>query len=439
MPIHSLLPGRTLIDALAKLGDALGYVVEQELPVEQGRANPPAVDVAWLGEKGQVYPLMIFEVESRVTNAAANNAVKVFGQPNERFERPLFFFHVFISGGADTSRIETLRRSYGLHNYRVYRLDQDDSTRLVQDVLSQHRRLHRTLDLPALLEVLNWSGWEGVDLDSVLNHAEALRFDGNFLAVYAEVGVKNPFFRERFFRLLLSFMNDPPVTESSYEYGSYLGRLWAEPIHIGLLSLRYPSEGEWLERLRHWQERTSYLTMIGPHFGLAQDYDDFVLGTAPVLWALIAALMHDVDGADSYIIDQYRTVLNAVSERSPAVSFFTAIWMLHAAVAADDVLHYEFARTYINERGGIGGDILFEPPSLVSIIERDDRWVRALMEQPDLVPDIDVFRRELPRRYERTENPVEDLITLTLRLLSDGRAIYEWSASVALLLHATRA
>jgi hypothetical protein len=88
---HSSQPGIRVIAAIASLGGALGYSVRTELPVEQ-RANAPAVDVAWFSDEEQFYPLMIFEVESATTNAMANNPTKVYGQTQEKFERPLFFF-----------------------------------------------------------------------------------------------------------------------------------------------------------------------------------------------------------------------------------------------------------------------------------------------------------------------------------------------------------
>ena len=99
MTQHSLNDGKQIIEGLTALGRALGYSVETELPIEKDKKNPQAVDVAWLSEKGQEFPLMIFEVESKITNAAANNPLKVFGKSNQSFEKPLFFFHVMVSAG----------------------------------------------------------------------------------------------------------------------------------------------------------------------------------------------------------------------------------------------------------------------------------------------------------------------------------------------------
>ncbi len=104
---------------------------------------------------------MIFEVETRTTNAFANNAVKVFGQPNQDFEKPLFFFHIFLKGGRGTSRLKTLIYTFGSHNYRHYLLARGESTALLKDIFSQQRRLTRSLDLLALVSVLKRPEWQG--------------------------------------------------------------------------------------------------------------------------------------------------------------------------------------------------------------------------------------------------------------------------------------
>jgi hypothetical protein len=93
---HILSKGNEMISAILALGKSLGYVVKEEFPVEKRPGNSPAVDAAWLSDEDHDFPLMIFEIESKITGSIANNPVKVFGQPNEHFEKPLFFFHIFL-------------------------------------------------------------------------------------------------------------------------------------------------------------------------------------------------------------------------------------------------------------------------------------------------------------------------------------------------------
>ena len=65
------------------------------IPIDKKRTNSPAVYIAWLSDEDHDFPLMIFEVESKVIGAIANNPVKVFGLPNESFGKADFFFHLF--------------------------------------------------------------------------------------------------------------------------------------------------------------------------------------------------------------------------------------------------------------------------------------------------------------------------------------------------------
>src|SRR3954454_22865241 len=58
----------------------------------------------------------IFEVESSASSSMANNAMKIFAQDVDDFVKPLFFFHVLLSGGADNERISSMRRQWGTHN-----------------------------------------------------------------------------------------------------------------------------------------------------------------------------------------------------------------------------------------------------------------------------------------------------------------------------------
>src|SRR5436190_103811 len=118
MSEHKLQQARQVIENLSALGKGLGYFVQCEQPVLKHKHSPPAVDVAWKKYETQDFPLMIFEVESSAGNTIANNALKVFSQANQDFEKPLFFFHLVVHAGKNTSRIDALQRQYGTNNYR---------------------------------------------------------------------------------------------------------------------------------------------------------------------------------------------------------------------------------------------------------------------------------------------------------------------------------
>ena len=175
--------------------------------------------------------------------------------------------------------------------------------------------------------------------------------------------------------------------------------------------------------------------MIGPHFGRSRDYDEFVLGQSPVLWALTAALMYKVPNAGVYIASQLAIVLEKIGGAKPAKSFFTAIWTVHVASAVKNEVTYRAAQDFINERGGIPPDVLFDPLGGVLILDRDDDWEQALAEDREPVPNIPEFRRRLPSYYSRTADVDEGLFEIAYSLLTYNKSLYYLSGWVALSLH----
>jgi hypothetical protein len=424
---------------LSALGGALKYFVEKELPVEKGKRNPQAVDVAWLSEKGQDFPLMIFEVESKVTNAVANNPLKVFGKPNQTFEKPLFFFHIMVSGGQETSRIEDLRYQFGSHNYRVYRLADNETNQLVKDILSQHRRLTNEIDLISIVDALE-SVWSDIDVDSILLHIEELGFErggGTFIPRYAALSRTDAKYQKHFVRYLQTRENAHPALSEEDAYSSYLGYQWSVPIHLGILAVSSPEgdKEQYFQRLRQWQEHSSYMTMIGPHLGLSRDYDDFILGLAPALWALIALLMHDIPEAVNYIAQQCRDILERVETAPVDTSFFTALWLLHISASCDLSLeHYEFSRAFINERGGVPEQFLYEPIGVLSL-EEESEWLTDENYTFIDVPPIQNFRSSVKAHNSPVENVDSQKIALALEALLDDATIRFWSPMLVQLLH----
>ncbi len=435
MPKHKLRDGRNLIKGLAELGSALGYTVKEEVPVVVRRTRPPAIDIAWFREEGQDFPLMIFEVESRATNSAANNAVKVFGQPNERFQKPLFFFHLFLSSGGETSRLETLRFQFGSHHYRTYSLDQRDSTLLVTDVLSHHRRLSRQLDIERLASALNGDSWHDVELDVVLKHAEAEGFDARFLIRYCELGRSIPHFREHYLRLVEELGASDLDTPASSNYDSHIGYWWNQPLHIGLLAVHRPDKCDYLNSLQHWQKNSSGLTRIGPHFGLSRDYDDFLLGIAPAFLALLAALLSSVPNAGRYVADLYRPLLDHLQQAPMEASFGLALWLLQVAASMRDAERYEFARKYVNHRGGVSASLIYNPPSLVQFSEFDEAWSEAINEPSDPVPSMADYLRRLQLQHFGGPTSDDLLTSIVMDVLTDDKFLLGWAPRVLRALH----
>jgi hypothetical protein len=168
---------------------------------------------------------------------------------------------------------------------------------------------------------------------------------------------------------------------------------------LALLAREFGDEkNRFLDSLRHWQERSTNYSMIGPHFGLSQDYDEFVLGISPALFALIAAVWGGSSRARDYIADQVGIILKAVLEAPNRVSFFTSIWLLHITAGASNDHAYEFTRSFINQHGGVSAKCLYRPRFLFALDEETE-WDEDFKEAAVLVPDRNQFIKEVLQNY----------------------------------------
>lgn len=405
MPEHSLEAGRQAIATLVRLGEALGYQVRTELPVEQ-RPRPPAVDVAWFAdEEEQTYPLMIFEVETSASNTMANNPTKVFGQPSEKFERPLFFFHIIIRSGTETSRVENLKGVFGVHNYRIYRLDGGMGTQLVKDILTQHRRIRRRIDVGELMSVLLGSVSLPMNETAVLDHAVGLGLRGAYLSDLGELARVYVDAKGQFLRLLRNCQERRIWKDIDTGYRTWLGTNWSSPIHLGLLFAEFSEDRSRIfDQLQWWQERSTYMSQVGPHFGLSRDYDLFILGWAGGLWAVVACLVIEECDAVRYVAEQIAVVVRKLVRTERTAWMHSVVWGLHvSATGGDEVLFEEF-RQFANDRGGIPRQILDYPPMFVSI--EDEEWFQAVSRQSEPIPGFEEFMDERAR-IARTESDVD--------------------------------
>lgn len=395
MPEHKLAPGRNLISALCALGEALGYHVTREHPVETNRKNPPAVDIAWFAEPGQAYPLMIFEVESRATSGIANNATKVFGQPSTRFEKPLFFFHVVLQS-ADTARLDALERLFGTYNYRSFNLSDTSVLAVLEAALAQHRRVRRAVLLLPLRNCLDLDGWQGVTPGDLVRLVSALNFEADYepsLCINALRG-------ERDLEAFIDWLVDQGIrTESTHAVGStyqtYLAWHTAQPLHLGLVAAERPAMAvDMVERFRSWQDPPrGGFSWLGPHFGLSQDYDEFLIGAAPVLCATVGALM------PSLALELLESLAGLRATLADWAGAPNAIWALHLAAAVADDAAFEAARDHLNRMGGVRQSMVLLPEALYDT-SGDETWPQELMESRKLVPTrslfVDGVRASLP-------------------------------------------
>lgn len=438
---HTLDKGKELIAAIVEIGKILGYVAKKEFPIDKKRTNPPAVDVAWLSDEDHDFPLMIFEVESKIGGAIANNPVKIFGLPNESFEKPLFFFHIFLTTPDTSTKVDNLKSLFGLYNYRTYDLSKEsDHTRLVTDIISQHRRLYKKIDVGAIIKVLKEPIWEFIDLEGLLIHIEKQQFSSNYLKTYGSYYFEDPVFKKHYLRYLRSYIESKPNETIFQDYGTYWGYQWVDPIHYAILINTDPAkQKEYIEKFINWQEKSTYMSMIGPHLGLSRDYDEFIICLAPPFLSFLSVLLKHFQEGILYIADQLKIILEKLSSYAPRISFFSALWLLHIAAACLSERHFNFARAIINDNGGISEQFLYAPPNSIPLDSNDGiaefkAWSEDLQKNPIEVPELKAFKDRINRIISENNLYNEDVFGFALDVLLDPVVNSNWAKRIMYLL-----
>lgn len=368
--------GQQAIAAVVALGRALGYVTRTEHPV--GRRA--AVDVSWSGDADARAPLFVFEVESTASAGMANNALKVLGPPNESLAKPLFFFHLVLTGSPNNERIAALRSQWGRHNYRVYTMSDGSAARLLLwDVLEQHRRVSNRVDPLAVADALGGSLWEGIDAREALVEAERLGLRGNYLRGYLLLAGDDDRWLASWGRRLraLAAMPEPVRREEDDDYESFLGRYIPGLIeHALLVRAGQISDADAPAALDRWQAGAGFgLRTIGPHFGLSRDYDYFVLLVAPLHFAVAWALCSAAPTTSRWLVEELAGLLAGMAREGVQARWRVpaALWLAHIASAA---LHwpsangarvaataaYDAAAACLAEAGGASRADLMAPP-----------------------------------------------------------------------------
>ncbi len=319
---------------------------------------------------------MMFEVETTASAAMANNATKVFSKTSDELEKPLFYFHIVLSASDENERVRNLSALFGKHNYRVYVLNHAMSP-LAIDILTQHRRIRSTVDLRLVLRSFMAEAWGGIDNASLLSAVEKLRFRIPYLQIYGEMIPSLPLLKERYLSFLRSKIADSRhVMPYEVQYAEpFYGAEWVYPIHLGIVAKTTPERSDaCFGLLKYWQLESSYMSQIGPHWGLSQDYDQFVAGASASLWTLLAALFIGVPGATQFISDQMMSVFSKLYQAADGFALFTAMWLLHVSALANDERCFGDAARYVNQHG-IGLDLVKSPPAWISTDERDTWWL----------------------------------------------------------------
>jgi hypothetical protein len=393
MAEHTLAPGKRWIENLLALGRALDYTCELEYDVapESDRESP--VDVAWFRSADDKVPLFIFEVESVPGSQMSHNAGKVLAQDTNLFEKPLFLFHVVVSGGSESTRPDIAEQIFGKANYRVYLASENgETTRMLCDVLSQHRRVCRDLEPERIVAALALDALPELDAQALLKHAEACGFNASWAKTYASLALSDEEMMAPLTRILGGELDGGPVRGEEYE--TWLATHYSRLLHLAILARLRPAKGEvCLAAIRAWQEQK--IPPIAPMLGRNEDYDNFVFGWAPYLWALVAALMRDVDGAQTWILREMARILGPEDQPyALELGGLTAVWMLHVARSARDMESYARARNYLNGTGGVNPAMLATPPTRGGEIADLDEWGEQLRLAARPVPPVEQLPHE---------------------------------------------
>lgn len=426
--MHRLQDGRNLIHGLSELGKVLSYHVEKEYSVEESESGvAPRVDVAWFRDKGQRFPLMIFEVESTATNSIANNPLKVFSQDTKKFEKPLFFFQIIVSGGANSSSVRNLEEQYGKLNFRIYRLGQGDGNQLICDILSQHRRIRDDFDFDTLFRLLSTPPWTDIaSASKALRHAYSIELSPESkLHAYVHLFRAHRNLQPNF----VAAITDAEKSNWSglSEVPAYIGKEWGSLPLCALMICVSQSEREaedWNEKFLQSNSNRPYLPLVSAKLGDSWDYDQLMLGAAAPLTALCTA----VAGAQAKFVIPMAQILCEVLEKlgSRWYGMQTAVWLCHIAGASNQPDFFAKAREYINDFGGLTKEVIYSPPS----------WACAESVQEEvfptgntsLCPTLDEFCELALARWR--EAMIISKAELALLALDDDMFMYCWADAI---------
>lgn len=411
MGYHRKLAGKALIDFLEKLGITLDYVVRREYCLQPG-VTREAVDVAWFHDERDVYPLMIFEVESAATNGSAENPLKVFVHPNELIEKPLFFFHIFVDSGRDAVVPRNLTAAYNRHNYRVYELKKEGLSRFLEDVLSQHARVSDSVDILQVVQTLLEGLIDQKEIVALVEHCRQSQIGGgssSFILPYAQLALRMPPFYKPYIELVARVVGDEDDLEPSaleFENGlSRQGLSWLfRPLLIAMLSCAREASCELYPNML-----SRDLCLLQPFFGLSQDYDRLVQGWAGGILALFAVLMKSNQDAVDVMMSSQRAIIDAVCEGHCDPGGYNTLWGMHLSLlSSGPEENYEAIRL---QAGLVIEDCLLKPLAVLEMEMFESlTWSGSRLIE---VPPFQEFERRVSSRIDRHVSADERVMLAT--------------------------
>lgn len=294
----------------------------------------------------------------------------------------------------------------------------------------QHRRIAQDLNVTSLIRFLINSRWIDFDLKSITNHIESLDFENEWI-LNSYVTLSSHFIE--FVPIASEYLRkihiDIYSNQSKINYRTYLGNHWYFPIHLGIIYANavedlYVKEKA-VKQLIFWQENSSYMTMIGPHFGLSQDYDEFLIWGAGGLFGLLSSLFIDNINLRLSFVRQLKKIIIKVN---PEYRIPNLLWMLNILPPIDKSKSiFNFIAKEFNSIGSFSRESLRTPPFL----SHDEDFLSYFMNQHDHIPSfqelIDIKLRkqspdslliiQLACRYLTSNDINEEMIQNLVKLI----------------------
>jgi hypothetical protein len=375
MGTHQKEPGLGAIAFLKTFGHVLGYYTTSEEPMFPGDPNSPDLDVTWRRTERARFPLFIFEVESLSAKASSDNAVKVFARKTPAFEKPLFFYHIFLDDSVGSGRIDYLSEHFEKLNYGTYRLNTTtDGLRLIKDILEQHVRLTPCFDLYSVLDTLELQNVVRVSVVEVLNLLLEGGYDrtlGADFLMTIELLIVNKHrapVRGYYLNYLDRYLGDDSRSSQKYSYA--VSRSYSREIHyaVALLLGSGLTQEDTFRQLRGIEESFQPWKLWEPNFGLSRDHDLVLLSEFPLVLTLLCAAFSPSTRA-TYFSRKLAAIMQEIRNFTH-FNIHGLVWLLIASRIAGDRESYESARSIINANGGVASGMVLVPT--VSVADEPD-------------------------------------------------------------------
>lgn len=177
------------------------------------------------------------------------------------------------------------------------------------------------------------------------------------------------------------------------------------------------------------------MAMLRPDFGLSRDNDTFILSIAPSMWGMFAVLFHRHRAALKYFLGECVDIVRNVNPHSYEDMVNCGCWALHLAAEARDESAFEEVRRMLNGQSGLPPILHRQAHSGGSSMEDSPEWNEVLSAERQLVPELDVFTRDLSRESLPPKAYAQRACDLALAGIAQD-ACLNWGPEICALLHA---